>query len=97
MSMKCWRVSIIRTNRDPPPINNIHSQVPEGRYQGVAASLWVATAVGAELHYICIKKTCYEYEVWGGVSIIRTNRDPPHIPTTTSTLRSQRADKILMT
>jgi hypothetical protein len=47
--------------------NNIHYQVPENRYQSVAASLWpVATVAGAELHYICIKKTCYEYDGMGG-------------------------------
>ena len=43
--------------------NQIHSQVPESTYQGVAASLWpLATVAGAKLHYICIKKTWYEYE-----------------------------------
>ena len=42
-------------------------QVSESKYQSVAASLWpVATVTGAELHYICIKKTCYEYEGNGG-------------------------------
>jgi len=45
---------------------------------------------GAETLNICIKKTCYEYELDGGTSIISTNSDPPLIPTT-STLRSQRA------
>jgi hypothetical protein len=61
--------SIIRTNRDPPPIytNNIHSTLgPRGRYQGqgVAASLWPVAAVAhADLHCICIKKTSDEYEV----------------------------------
>ena len=39
--------------------NNIHSQVSESNYQGVAASLWlVATVEGAETLNICIKKTC---------------------------------------
>jgi len=62
-----WGGSIISTNSDPPPINDIHSQVSESKYQGVAASLWpVAMVEGAELHYICIKKTCYEYELNGG-------------------------------
>ena len=43
--------------------NNIHSQVSDSKYQGVAAYLWpVATVAGAELHCICIKKTCCEYE-----------------------------------
>ena len=47
--------------------NNIHSQVSEGKYQGVAASLWlVAMVEGAETFYIYIKKTCYEYELDGG-------------------------------
>ena len=56
-----------------------------------AASLWpVATVKGAELHYICIKKTCYEYELDWGVSIIRTNRDP-YSCTKHITLRSHRA------
>jgi hypothetical protein len=47
--------------------NIIHSQVPEGRYKGVAASLWpIAAVAGAETLYICMKKTCYEYEGNGG-------------------------------
>ena len=62
-----WGASIKRTNRYPPPINNIHSQVSESKYQGVVASLWpVATVQGAETLNICIKKTCYEYEVCVG-------------------------------
>ena len=49
--------------------NDIHSQVSESKYQGVAASLWpVATVVGAETLYICIKKTCYELAVVGGLN-----------------------------
>jgi len=49
--------------------NNIHSQVSESKYQGVAASLWpVATVQGAETLYICMKKTCYEYELDGGIN-----------------------------
>jgi hypothetical protein len=33
-------------------------------YQDKAASSWPAAAVeGAETHNICMKKTCYEYEV----------------------------------
>jgi hypothetical protein len=67
-------LSIIRTNRNPPPTpytNIIHSQaqVPEaeGRYKAVAASLWpIAAIADAELLYICMKKTCYEYEGNGG-------------------------------
>ena len=44
-----------------------HSQVPKGRYKGVAASLWpIAAVAGVELLYICMKKTCYEYEGNGG-------------------------------
>jgi len=39
----------------------------ESKYQGAAASSQpVTTVAGAELHYICIKKTCYEYEGNGG-------------------------------
>jgi len=84
-----WGLNHKNKQRPTSYTNNIHTQVPESKYQGVAASLWpVATVEGAELHYICIKKTCYEYEVCvGGVSIIRTNRDPRLVPTT-STLRS---------
>ena len=37
------------------------------QYQARAASLWpLATVAGAKLHYICMKKTWYEYEVGGG-------------------------------
>ena len=58
----------ISTNRDSYSYTKeIHSQVPEGKYQGMAASLWpVATIAGAELHYICKKKTSYEYDLDGG-------------------------------
>ena len=55
-----WVASIIRTNRYPPSTQRprskgkeIHSQVLEGRYQGMAASLWpLAIVAGAQLHYI---------------------------------------------
>jgi len=48
--------------------NNMHSQVSESKYQGVAASLWpvVATVEGAETLNICTKKSCSEYEGNGG-------------------------------
>ena len=49
--------------------NNIHSQVLEGIHKGVVASLWPLEIVaGAETEtlYICMKKTCYEYEGNGG-------------------------------
>ena len=47
--------------------NYIHSQVWDSKYQGAAASLWpVAMVEGAETLIICIKKTCYEYELDGG-------------------------------
>jgi hypothetical protein len=41
MSVKWMGVLIIRTDRDPSPIPipTTYSQVPEGRYKGVAASL----------------------------------------------------------
>ena len=63
-----WGVSIIRTNWDPLPIPTTSTlKTSESKYQGVAASSWpVATVEGDELHYICIEKTCYEYEVCGG-------------------------------
>ena len=67
--MKCVGGGLNHKNKQRPAsyTNNIHSQVQESKYQDVAASLWpVATVEGAELHYICIKKTCYEYEVCGG-------------------------------
>ena len=59
-----WGVLIISTNWESTfCTHDIHSQVIESKYQGVAASIWpIATVAGAELHYICIKKTCYEYE-----------------------------------
>ena len=45
----------------------IHSRVPESIYKAGATSLWpIATVAGAEVHYIWIKKTSYEYEVGGG-------------------------------
>ena len=53
-------------NPQPQWLFLLHLQVSEGRYQGVAASLWpVATVQGAELQYIYIKKTCHEYELDG--------------------------------
>ncbi len=64
-----WGVLIISTNWESTfCTHDIHSQqVIESKYQGVVASLWpVPTVAGAELHYICIKKTCYESEVDGG-------------------------------
>ena len=70
--------------------NNIHSQVPEGRYQGVAASLWpVATVEGAEFHCICIKKTCYEYEVCGGLNHKKKQRPTSY----TNNIHSQVPEK----
>ena len=54
-----WGVSILRTNRDPPPTprkSTLRSQVPESRYQVGVASLWpLATAAGAETLYLCMK------------------------------------------
>jgi hypothetical protein len=39
------------------------------KYQARAACLWpVATVAGANTHYICMKKICYEYEVGGGLN-----------------------------
>ena len=68
MSMKC--VGGLNHTKYCRPTSNtkeIHSQVPEGRYKGVAASLWpIAAVAGAETLYICMKKTCYEYEGNGG-------------------------------
>jgi hypothetical protein len=41
--------------------------VNPSKYQGLVAYLRpVATVAGAETHYICIKKTCYEYKGNGG-------------------------------
>ena len=69
MSMKCVWVVNHTTHSHSDSFSFTYSQVPEGKYQGVAASLWpVATVQGAELHYICIKKTCYEYEVLEGLN-----------------------------
>jgi hypothetical protein len=57
-------VLIISTNWESTfCTHDIHSQVIESKYQGVAASIWpIASVAVAELHYICIKKICYEYE-----------------------------------
>jgi hypothetical protein len=68
--------------------NNIHYQVPENRYQSVAASLWpVATVAGAELHYICIKKPAMSMMEWGGLNHKNQQRllhldqgDPSQVP-----------------
>ena len=50
-----------------PTISTLRSQ--QSTYQGMAASLWpLVTVEGAELHYICITKTWYEYEVGGGLN-----------------------------
>ena len=69
MSMKCVRGLNHKTHCDSYSYTykEILSQVPEGRYQGVESSLWpLATVAWAKLHYICIKKIWYEYEVSGG-------------------------------
>ena len=64
--MNWMGVSIISTYSDPPPINYIHSQVPEGIHKGVVALWPLEIVAGAETLYICMKKTCYEYEGNGG-------------------------------
>ena len=46
--------------------NYIHSQVPEGIHEGVVALWPLEIVAGAETLYICMKKTCYEYEGNGG-------------------------------
>ena len=68
-------------------------KVSDSIYQGVAAYLWpvpVATVAGAETLYIYKEDLLWVWMEWG-TSIIRTNRYPPPIPTT-STLRSQIAN-----
>jgi hypothetical protein len=64
MSMKWVRGLNHKSYQKPTSYtNNIHSQVPESTYQARAASSWpLATVAGAKLHYICMKKTWYEYE-----------------------------------
>ena len=57
--------------------------------------VWCCTptiqVAGAEVHYICINKTCYECEVGGRLNH-KTHCDSYHKPTARkSTLRSQRA------
>jgi hypothetical protein len=48
--------------------NKICSQVPEDRYQVVAASLWpVANVAGAELHCIYKEDLLRVWSVWGGL------------------------------
>ena len=68
-----WGVLIISTNWESTfCTHDIHSQVTESKYQAGGASWWpVATVAGAELHYICIKKICYEYE--GDVECLNQN------------------------
>ena len=45
----------------------IHIDHSPCHYRYGAASLWpVATVAGAKVHYICMKKNCYEYEGNGG-------------------------------
>ena len=70
-----WGFLIISTNWESTfCTHDIHSQVIESKNQGVVASIWpIATVAGAELHYICIKKTCYEISCWGCI-LMTTSR-----------------------
>jgi hypothetical protein len=44
--MKCvWGLNHKNKQRPTSYTNNIHSQVPESKYQGVAASLWPVATV----------------------------------------------------
>ena len=77
-----WGVSIISTNSGSPPINNIHSQVPEGILKGVGCGGILMTTRNCGRCW----NTLYMYEedllwVWRewGVSIISTNRHLPPI------------------
>jgi len=56
---------------------------PMSRYQYGVASLWpgCSTVAGAELHYICMKSTFYEYEVGGGPQTYPTAWQPSDSPT----------------
>ena len=64
-----WGVSIISTNRGSKceSMHHITFRSMRGIYKAGATPLWpVATVEGAQTLYIYIKKTCYEYELYGG-------------------------------
>ena len=60
-----WGVSIMRINRDPPPTQRRSTLRSQRADTDIRSCLWpLATVAGAQsLYMICMKKTCYEYEM----------------------------------
>ncbi len=79
-----WGVSITSTNRGSKcKTRQITLRSHRAYNKAGVTSLWPSTTVeGAEALYICIKKSCYEYELDGGYQSQVLTEDPSANPAT---------------
>ena len=85
-----WGVLIIRNSRTPwqNQVNHLlylwlwTVRLSIYQVESHLASLWpVAAEAGADTHYICMKKTCNQYEVWDWSQLSNPHLCPSVCPT----------------